>query len=176
MRRSSFKSRMRAIWTQHAERDWVALGPTTNPESIRGCGGSVGRVGLEPTTNALKGRCSTIELPTRLPAISTQLIARSEPTPKAFGAALPSSYRPEQASAFNAVHAPAQESRAAPAARRVACAVPSAGRRRRLGEVGRWESAKVEPERGAGRLLQRALSPAHPAKSAETADATRRFR
>ena len=25
----------------------------------------VGRVGLEPTTNALKGRCSTIELPTR---------------------------------------------------------------------------------------------------------------
>ena len=26
----------------------------------------VGWVGLEPTTNALKGRCSTIELPTRL--------------------------------------------------------------------------------------------------------------
>ena len=26
----------------------------------------VGRVGLEPTTNALKGRCSTIELPTRV--------------------------------------------------------------------------------------------------------------
>jgi hypothetical protein len=25
----------------------------------------VGWVGLEPTTNALKGRCSTIELPTR---------------------------------------------------------------------------------------------------------------
>lgn len=25
----------------------------------------MGRVGLEPTTNALKGRCSTIELPTR---------------------------------------------------------------------------------------------------------------
>jgi hypothetical protein len=27
--------------------------------------GKVGWVGLEPTTNALKGRCSTIELPTR---------------------------------------------------------------------------------------------------------------
>jgi hypothetical protein len=26
----------------------------------------VGWVGLEPTTNALKGRCSTIELPTRV--------------------------------------------------------------------------------------------------------------
>ena len=26
----------------------------------------VGRVGLEPTTNGLKGRCSTTELPTRL--------------------------------------------------------------------------------------------------------------
>jgi hypothetical protein len=25
----------------------------------------LGWVGLEPTTNALKGRCSTIELPTR---------------------------------------------------------------------------------------------------------------
>ena len=27
----------------------------------------VGRVGLEPTANGLKGRCSTIELPTRRP-------------------------------------------------------------------------------------------------------------
>ena len=31
------------------------------PSHVRG----VGWVGLEPTTNALKGRCSTIELPTR---------------------------------------------------------------------------------------------------------------
>ena len=28
----------------------------------------VGRVGLEPTANGLKGRCSTIELPTRVDA------------------------------------------------------------------------------------------------------------
>ena len=28
--------------------------------------GEVGWAGLEPATNALKGRCSTIELPTRL--------------------------------------------------------------------------------------------------------------
>ena len=27
----------------------------------------VGRVGLEPTANGLKGRCSTIELPTQRP-------------------------------------------------------------------------------------------------------------
>ena len=27
----------------------------------------VGRVGFEPTTNGLKGRCSTTELPTRAP-------------------------------------------------------------------------------------------------------------
>ena len=27
--------------------------------------GVVGRVGLEPTANGLKGRCSTIELPTQ---------------------------------------------------------------------------------------------------------------
>ena len=33
----------------------------------------VGWVGLEPTTNALKGRCSTIELPTRIaPAFCSQ--------------------------------------------------------------------------------------------------------
>ncbi len=35
-------------------------------DSARETGGeSLGWVGLEPTTNALKGRCSTIELPTR---------------------------------------------------------------------------------------------------------------
>jgi hypothetical protein len=36
------------------------------PQSAVGFFGDkeVGRVGFEPTTNALKGRCSTIELPT----------------------------------------------------------------------------------------------------------------
>ena len=34
------------------------------PYGFRGEGG-VGWEGLEPSTNALKGRCSTIELPTR---------------------------------------------------------------------------------------------------------------
>ena len=30
----------------------------------------VGRVGLEPTANGLKGRCSTIELPTQRPGFN----------------------------------------------------------------------------------------------------------
>ncbi len=47
----------------------------------------VGRVGLEPTTNALKGRCSTIELPTRSVSSHPKAVAQSQPTPKAFGAA-----------------------------------------------------------------------------------------
>ena len=53
----------------------------------------VGRVGLEPTTNALKGRCSTIELPTPIESPFSCLAARWQPTPKAFGAALPLSYQ-----------------------------------------------------------------------------------
>ena len=48
----------------------------------------MGWVGLEPTTNALKGRCSTIELPTRNPKSSPQVRPNPEPAPKAFGAAL----------------------------------------------------------------------------------------
>jgi hypothetical protein len=36
----------------------------------------MGWVGLEPTTNALKGRCSTIELPTRQET-STESITKS---------------------------------------------------------------------------------------------------
>jgi hypothetical protein len=53
----------------------------------------MGWVGLEPTTNALKGRCSTIELPTR--ALSRNRWAFEwQPTPNAFGAALPLSYQP----------------------------------------------------------------------------------
>lgn len=34
----------------------------------------MGGVGLEPTTNALKGRCSTIELPTRF--LNPSLLAK----------------------------------------------------------------------------------------------------
>ena len=37
----------------------------------------VGWVGLEPTTNALKGRCSTIELPTRLASLSFYAVSRA---------------------------------------------------------------------------------------------------
>ena len=48
---------------------------------------NLGWVGLEPTTNALKGRCSTIELPTRKLRSSPQDRLNPEPTPKAFGAA-----------------------------------------------------------------------------------------
>ena len=48
----------------------------------------VGWAGLEPATNALKGRCSTSELPTRDFSLSS-LRLESQPTPKAFGAALP---------------------------------------------------------------------------------------
>ncbi len=42
----------------------------------------VGWVGLEPTTNALKGRCSTIELPTRKRAfVLVQLMHRCKLRP-----------------------------------------------------------------------------------------------
>jgi hypothetical protein len=35
----------------------------------------MGWVGLEPTTNALKGRCSTIELPTRVGKRAVKLLS-----------------------------------------------------------------------------------------------------
>ncbi len=60
----------------------------------------LGWVGLEPTTNALKGRCSTIELPTRLAEILSWLTARAQPTPKTFGAALPLSFQPDASFRF----------------------------------------------------------------------------
>src|SRR5947209_3083730 len=53
--------------------------------------GTLGWVGLEPTTNALKGRCSTIELPTLMGGTVVIQIARSRktrlpiPGGKAFG-------------------------------------------------------------------------------------------
>jgi hypothetical protein len=63
----------------------------------------VGWVGFEPTTNGLKGRCSTTELPTHL-KIKQSTIARDlnpRPTPNAFGAALPLSYQPSKKSINN---------------------------------------------------------------------------
>ena len=45
---------------------------------MRVCGlcGGVGWEGLEPSTNALKGRCSTIELPTRREGWSLDTLPR----------------------------------------------------------------------------------------------------
>ncbi len=71
---------------------------------------ALGWVGLEPTTNALKGRCSTIELPTR----SICFIRAApdwQPTPNAFGAALPLSYQPARNDVFNPLLQPSQELR-----------------------------------------------------------------
>ena|SRR5213080_2127632 len=53
----------------------------------------MGWAGLEPAANALKGRCSTIELPTPGNFSLSSLLSESQPTAKAFGAALPMSYR-----------------------------------------------------------------------------------
>jgi hypothetical protein len=39
---------------------------------------NVGWVGLEPTTNALKGRCSTVELPTRVGKRAVKLLPNPE--------------------------------------------------------------------------------------------------
>lgn len=44
-----------------------------NNAPYRGCE-KMGGVGLEPTTNALKGRCSTIELPTRQGSVVSNAI------------------------------------------------------------------------------------------------------
>ena len=41
------------------------LSDSVDADSMTKGKGGLGWVGLEPTTNALKGRCSTIELPTR---------------------------------------------------------------------------------------------------------------
>ncbi len=41
----------------------------------------MGWVGLEPTTNALKGHCSTIELPTRLEEMRTISFLPRDATP-----------------------------------------------------------------------------------------------
>src|SRR4051812_29507926 len=46
-------------------RDYASGGRYVDFPWGKGCSVGVGWVGLEPTTNALKGRCSTIELPTR---------------------------------------------------------------------------------------------------------------
>ena len=53
----------------------------------------LGWVGLEPTTNALKGRCSTIELPTRDPKSSPQFVPIQNQPRKPFGAAPALSYQ-----------------------------------------------------------------------------------
>jgi hypothetical protein len=41
----------------------------------------VGRVGLEPTANGLKGRCSTIELPTQRSGFAPEATQSNRPHP-----------------------------------------------------------------------------------------------
>ena len=45
----------------------------------------VGRVGFEPTTNGLKGRCSTTELPTRTKKFCNTVGFEPTTNPNAFG-------------------------------------------------------------------------------------------
>jgi hypothetical protein len=68
----------------------------------------MGWAGLEPAANALKGRCSTIELPTQLLLFS---LFSSSPatTPRVFGAALPLLPTPRAREIFNPVRTLLQE-------------------------------------------------------------------
>ncbi len=93
----------------------------------------LGWVGLEPTTNALKGRCSTIELPTPVICFN-RLCPRWQPTPKAFGAALPLSYQPAERSAFN------------PVAPRVQAIGAFAHQRSQIAERGFWSLQSEHPQ------------------------------